>query len=79
MLIKVLGTGCAKCNTLEQATKEAIANLNVDVELIKVDNIMEIMEAGVMRTPALIIDDEVMVSGKVPKVKDLETMISKKL
>ena len=79
MKIKVLGTGCSKCNSLEKITKKAIDELNMDVSIEKVDDIQEIMEYAVMRTPALVIDEEVVMSGKLPKVSELKELLSNKL
>ncbi len=77
MEIKVFGTGCAKCKTLENHTKEAIAQLSFDAEVIKVDDIVEIMQAGIMTTPALMVDGKVVVKGKVPSVSDIKDLLSK--
>lgn len=71
MNIKVLGTGCAKCKTLEKAAKEAVDELKLDASIEKVEDIMKIMEYGVMSTPGLVIDEEVVVSGKAPSKKEL--------
>ena len=79
MKIKVLGTGCSKCNSLEKITKKAIDELNMDVSIEKVDDIQEIMEYAVMRTPALVIDEEVVMSGKLPKISELKELLSTKI
>ena len=71
MDVKVLGTGCAKCRKLYQEAEKAIAVAGVDATLAKVESIDEILEYGVMMTPALVIDGEVKVSGKVPKAKQI--------
>ncbi|MCX7908913.1 MAG: thioredoxin family protein, partial [Ignavibacteria bacterium] len=63
MSIKVLGTGCIKCNTLAERVKQAIAKNNFDAELEKVEDLMEIMKYGVMVTPALVINGKVVASG----------------
>ncbi|PLX44297.1 MAG: thioredoxin family protein [Deltaproteobacteria bacterium] len=76
MKIEVLGTGCAKCNKLYEATKEAIAEAGVDAELVKVEKITEIASRGVLVTPALTVDGEVKFSGKVPKVSELVKAIT---
>jgi len=64
MEIKVLGTGCAKCKTLEKNTRDAVAELGIDANVQKVEDIMEIMQYGVSRTPAVMIDNKVVVAGK---------------
>jgi small redox-active disulfide protein 2 len=77
MEIKVLGTGCPKCKTLEQATRNAVSELGIDANISKVDDIVQIMNYGVMRTPALVIDEKVIFSGKVPSVSELKEIIAK--
>ena len=65
MKIQILGTGCPKCRTLESNAKEALTETTFDADIIKVTDINEIMEFGVMMTPALAIDGEVKSSGKI--------------
>ncbi|MDX9845957.1 MAG: thioredoxin family protein [Tenuifilaceae bacterium] len=77
MEIKVLGPGCPKCKTLEQATRNAVSELGVDANISKVEDIVQIMNYGVMRTPALVIDEKVIFSGKVPSVSELKEIITK--
>lgn len=76
MEIKVLGPGCAKCKTTEKIVIEAVQNSGKDIKVTKVDDIMKIMEFGVMRTPAIVVADKVVLSGKVPSKKDIEEIIS---
>jgi small redox-active disulfide protein 2 len=76
MEIKVLGTGCARCKSLEKVTRKAVEELNLDATVEKVEDIQKIMEYAVMRTPALVINEKVVMTGQVPKValvKDLLT------
>ncbi len=77
MEIKVLGPGCPKCKTLEQATRNAVSELGIDANITKIDDIVAIMNYGVMRTPALVIDEKVIFSGKVPGVSELKEIITK--
>ena len=77
MEIKVLGTGCTKCKSLEKATNEAIAKTGVDATVTKVDDIMEIMQYGVMSTPALVVDGNIVVKGRVPSVEEISKLITK--
>ena len=65
MDIKILGTGCVKCNQLEAATRHAVAEMGLDVEIEKVTDPGEIVSWGVMSTPALVIDDTVVSVGRV--------------
>ena len=66
LTIKVLGTGCCRCNDLEKMCFDVLAENNIDADLQKVTDIKEIARLGVMNTPALIINDKLMVSGKLP-------------
>ena len=77
MEIKVLGTGCAKCKTLEKATQEAVAKTGVNATITKVEDIVEIMNYNVMTTPALVVDGKVVVKGKVPSVDEIATLLTK--
>ena len=76
MKIQILGTGCSKCNKLANHTKQAADELKLDYELVKVTDITEIMNFGVMMTPALAIDGTVKFSGKVPSVEELKRFLS---
>ncbi len=75
MKIQVLGTGCPKCKKLEENARKAVEELSLDAEIVKVTSIQEIMDFGVMMTPALVIDGEVKFAGKVPGVDDLKKII----
>lgn len=77
MEVKVLGTGCPKCKSLEKATREAVTELGIDANIEKVEDIMKIMEYGVVNTPALVIDGKVVVSGRVPNDKYLKILLTK--
>jgi small redox-active disulfide protein 2 len=72
MVIKVLGTGCAKCHQLEENTKKAVAELGLDASIEKVENIKDIMKYGVMKTPALVVDEKVKVMGRVPSPDEIK-------
>jgi small redox-active disulfide protein 2 len=75
MKIEILGTGCSKCKTLEEAAKQAVAQSGIFAQIEKVEDIMKIMEYGVMSTPALVIDGKVMSTGKVLSVHEIVEMI----
>jgi len=77
MDIKVLGSGCAKCKTLEKVTLEAVQELNLDATIEKIEDIQKIVEYGVMFTPALVVDGEVVVKGRVPKLDEVKTILNK--
>lgn len=76
MNIKVLGTGCAKCKKLYAEAEKAIASSGKAVELVKVEKIDEIMKYGVMMTPALVIDEEVKTSGRLPNSSEIAGWIA---
>ena len=76
MVIKVLGTGCARCKSLEKVTRQAVEELNLDASVEKVEDIQKIMEYAVMRTPALVIDEKLVLSGQVPKVNELKELLT---
>ena len=78
MDIKVLGTGCPKCKTLEKLTRDAVEELGIDANISKVEDIMEIMQYNVAKTPALIVDGEIVVKGSVPSYDALKKMLSSK-
>lgn len=73
--IEVLGTGCAKCNKLEETARKAAEELGVEYEVVKVKDINDIMSYGVMITPALVVNGVVKVAGKVPAVEEVKKMI----
>ncbi|TRX70970.1 thioredoxin family protein [Carboxylicivirga sp. M1479] len=75
MEIKVLGTGCAKCKSLEEITRKAVEEKGIDASVDKVEDIMEIMNYGVMTTPALVIDGKVVVKGKVPSINEIKELL----
>lgn len=77
MEIKVLGTGCSKCKSLEKQTMLAVEELGIKADVTKVEDIMEIMQFGVMTTPALVVNGKVVVKGKVPSVSEIKEILSK--
>ena len=74
--IKVLGPGCANCEKLFELTKQAANELKLDCNVEKITDIMQITNYGVIMTPALVIDGEVKVTGKVPSLEDLKKIMS---
>ncbi|MFC1738823.1 thioredoxin family protein [Planctomycetota bacterium] len=75
MKIQILGTGCQKCKKLVENAKAAVSGVDGDFEIEKVTEINEIMKFGVMMTPALALDGEVKVVGKVPSVDEIKAMV----
>ena len=76
MKIEILGTGCEKCEKLATVAETAAKSLNIAYELVKVKNLAEITQRGVMFTPALAIDGEVKVSGKVPDEAEITSILT---
>ena len=76
MKIEVLGGGCRSCEKLEAATRDALAQLDMVVPIEKVTDYAEIVTYGVMSTPALSIDGEVKVVGRIPSVEELKELIA---
>ncbi len=76
MKLEVLGTGCAKCNALEAAVKQAAEKLGVEYELTHVKEIAKFASYGVMMTPALVVNGEVKAVGKVPSATELTTILT---
>ncbi|GAK56649.1 redox-active disulfide protein 2 [Candidatus Vecturithrix granuli] len=74
--LQILGTGCPKCKKLAEQTEAAAKALGIEYELEKVTDINRIMSFGVAMTPALAVDGEVKVAGKIPSIDDLKTMIA---
>jgi len=78
MEIKVLGTGCSKCKKLYAEAEQAIAQSGLPVTLTKVEDLDGIIAHGVMMTPALVIDEEVVSVGRIPRVAEIVTLIVNK-
>ncbi len=72
MAIKILGMGCPNCNKLEKNVREAVKEAGIDVTIEKVEDLKEIMKYGVMKTPALVVNEEVKAVGKVLKVNEIK-------
>ena len=75
MIIKVLGSGCAKCNQLENLTKEVLKEMGIEATIEHVKDINKIMDYPILATPGLVINEEVVVSGKVPDKAKLNQII----
>lgn len=72
MKVQILGTGCPKCRKLAELAEKAVAESGADAEVVKVTDINEIMEFAVMMTPALAIDGDVKVAGRIPKLDEIK-------
>ena len=76
MEIKVLGTGCTKCKKLEQLTKQVIEEMGIEATVEKVEDIYKIMQYGVMRTPGLVVNEKVVLTGRLPKNSELKDLLT---
>ena len=74
--IEVVGTGCAKCKRLLANAQQAVKDLKITADVIKVDDIDEIVNRGIMLTPALFINGKVRAEGRIPDVNEIKTMLS---
>lgn len=77
MKVEVLGVGCAKCHKLEEMVKEIVSKHGIDAEVVKVEDIKVFGKYGVFMTPALVIDGQVKIAGKLPKEADVLKWMSK--
>ncbi len=77
MTIKILGTGCPKCKSLEKLTNEVVNENNFKAEISKVEDIIEIMKYGVLSTPGLVINEKVAISGRLPSKDEIKKQIEK--
>lgn len=76
MEIKILGTGCPKCKALEKVTREVVAETGIEAVISKVDDIVDIMNYGVISTPALVVDKKVVIKGRVPSAKEIKNILT---
>lgn len=77
MIIKILGTGCPKCKNLEKLAAEVVQENNFEAEISKVEDIMQIMNYGILSTPGLVINEKVAISGRVPSKDEIKKLIEK--
>jgi small redox-active disulfide protein 2 len=75
MKIEILGTGCPKCRDTEKIVRQVIDELERDIEIYKVDSVEDILERGVMMTPAVAVDSEIKITGRVPDEVELRRLL----
>lgn len=76
MEIKILGTGCPKCKTLEKLTREVVAKNGIDATITKVEDITEIIKYHIMATPALVVNEKVEIKGRIPSADEIKQVLS---
>jgi small redox-active disulfide protein 2 len=76
LTIKVLGPGCSNCKALEAVARKAVASLGIEAEIIKVEDYTQIMNYPILSTPALVINEKVVVSGRVPAIDQVTTWLA---
>ena len=76
MEIKVIGEGCEKCDKLYENTCLAVKELGLEVSVDKVEDLMDIVRLGVMTTPSVMVDGKLIISGRVPKVKEIIKLLN---
>jgi small redox-active disulfide protein 2 len=79
MKIKILGTGCARCRQLEKTTREAVKELGIDATIEEVKDMMKIMEYPILTTPGLVINEELVCSGRIPAKVEVTQFIANAL
>lgn len=77
MEIKILGTGCPKCKTVEKLTREVVEQNGINATINKVEDIMDIMKYGVMATPAIVVNEKVEIKGRVPSAEEIKNVLLK--
>lgn len=76
MEIKILGTGCPKCKSLEKLTREVVEQNGIDATVTKVEDIYQIMKYGVMTTPALVVNEKVEIKGRIPSAEEIKQLLT---
>jgi small redox-active disulfide protein 2 len=76
MEIKILGTGCAKCKSLEEITRKVVRENGIDASISKVEDIVEIMKFNILTTPALVVNGKVVSKGRIPTVDEIKKFLT---
>jgi small redox-active disulfide protein 2 len=77
MKIEILGTGCPKCKTTEKNVRKAVEELKIQAEIVKIEDLQEIINRGVMMTPAVFIDGKAKVVGRIPSPDEIKKLLQK--
>ena len=78
MKIEILGTGCPKCKMTEKIVRKTVDELGVQVEIVKIEDLQEIINRGVMMTPAVVVDGETKIAGHVPSADEVKKLLKNK-
>lgn len=76
MKMEILGSGCSKCKKTEEKVRKIVANLGIDAEISKVEDINEIIDRGVMLTPTIAVDGEIKITGRIPSDDEIENILT---
>jgi small redox-active disulfide protein 2 len=76
MDVKILGTGCSKCKTLEDLTRKVVKETGITANITKVEDIMEIMKYNILTTPALVINEKVVSKGRIPSADEIKQFLT---
>jgi small redox-active disulfide protein 2 len=76
MEIKILGTGCSRCKTLEEITRKVVKDNGIEANITKVEDIVEIMKYNIMATPALVINEKVVAKGRIPSALEIKQFLT---
>ena len=77
MKIKILGPGCSRCKTLEKIAHDVVAEMGINAEIKKEEDIVKIMNYGIMHTPGLVINEKLIMSGRIPTAAEMKEIITK--
>lgn len=77
MIIKILGTGCANCKKLEELARRAVEELGIEAEVVKVTDFSDIVAYGIMSTPGLVVDEKVVLAGRVPSLDQVKSALQR--
>ncbi len=75
MKIEIMGTGCPKCETAQRNVEAAVRELGIEAQIVKVDQVADIVARGVMMTPAVAVDERIIASGRVPTVEEIKRQL----
>jgi len=75
MKIEIYGSGCSKCKKTEEIVRQAVNELNIKAEISKIEDLQKIIDKGIMMTPAVVVDGEIKILGRVPSTQDVKKIL----